>query len=96
MIPNFIRQTVIDHKEDFMRLFINYSSLYEGLFIRKSKKVFYSDTEREYYERNMTEDLVRNYQDLYHKYISTKYPELSRYSRLLLPRTLAEILEQPW
>ena len=96
MICNSVRQLVLDHKEDFMRLFTNYSSLYDGLLIKKSKKVFYSDAESDYYEKNMTEDLIRNYQELYHKYISEKYPELRKYSHYLLPRRLAEILEQPW
>lgn len=94
MLSSSIRKLVLDHKEDFMSLFINYSSLYGGLIIKKSKKVFYSDAEREYYERNMTSDLVRDYQKLYHKYISSKYPELKNYSWFILPRSLAEIFEQ--
>lgn len=93
---NKLKEIILAHREEFMRLYVNYSNLYSGLIIKKSYRVFYSDTEREYYERNMTDDLIRNYQDLYHKYISSTYPELRKYSRFITPRFLAEALGEPW
>ena len=47
-----------------MKLHVNFQTLRSGLSIKRSNRVFYSDTEREYYDKQMAEDLIRNYKVL--------------------------------
>ena len=96
-INNIVLQKAInEYRDDFMKLHINFQALRSGLIIKRCNKVFYSDNELEYYNRNMIEDLTRNYSILFDKYITSKHPHLEDMKDTLDPYKLAVMLGEPW
>ena len=96
-INNIVLQKAInEYRDDFMKLHINFQALRSGLIIKRCSKVFYSDNELEYYNRNMIEDLTRNYNILFDKYITLKHPHLEDMKDILDPYKLAVMLGEPW
>lgn len=85
------------HREDFTRLYNAYKDLQGLQCVQRCNRVFYSDTEREYYDRNLCENLQRNYEDLFDIHITARHPEL-RYLKKIInhPYLLAHILDEPW
>lgn len=91
-----ILDIVKEYRGDFTRLVNVFNSLRNGLLIKRCNKVFYSDTERYYYDKYLIEDLRRNYGELYDKYVISKHPEskdLLDMKRLVGPNELEEILD---
>ena len=84
------------NREDFMKLYVNFQTLRSGLSIKRCNRVFYSDTEREYYDKQMAEDLIRNYKVLFDKYITSIHPELEYLKEVIGPYHLYQILGEPW
>lgn len=87
---------ISENREDFMKLYVNFQSLRSGLTIKRCNKVFYSDTEREYYDKHMVEDLIRNYKVLFDKYITSKHPELEYLKEVITPYGLSVALGESW
>lgn len=79
-----------------MKLYVNFQTLRSGLSIKRSNRVFYSDTEREYYDKQMAEGLIRNYKVLFDKYITSIHPELEYLKEVIGPYHLYQILGEPW
>ena len=91
------RESIIEqYREDFKKLYVNYRSLEGCLYTKRRKRVFHSEIEREYYNRQMLDDLIRNYMELYDKYITSKHPDLLFLKYYLTPYALSQLLGEEW
>lgn len=96
MNPDSFRIEVETHRDDFKKLYVNFQTLRSCLIIKRCNRVFYSDTERDHYDKNLVDDLIRNYKDLFDKYITAKHPELEWLKNEVGPCHLSQLLGEPW
>ena len=91
-----IASIVLKYQDDYARLYWAYKDLRGLQLVKRCNRVFYSDTEQEYYDRNLAEKLQRNFEDLFDTYITAKYPHQGRLKKILHPYYLAQILGEEW
>lgn len=85
-------ETVKANKEIFQSLWINFNNMMEMQVMKMKKKVFYSENERELYNRNMIEILKDSFAQLFDKYIQSRDKEVLALKESLHPLTLEKIL----
>ena len=78
----------------FQRLYVNFEAMVDGQEVRLLKKVFYSDTEREYFIREMKERIYESYYKLFDKYITTTDKEIMGLRNTLTPQFLRQIMRK--
>lgn len=78
----------------FQRLYVNFESMVSGQSIRLDKKVFYSDTEREYFIRETEKKIKESYYQLFDKYILSNDKEVLDLRDKLTPQLLRQIMQQ--
>ena len=83
----------------FERLLVNFEDMVGMQSVKFKKKVFYSDTEREYFERNFDEVVKESYYQLFDKYIISADEEVTGLRKsltpLLLRRIINKVLSEP-
>lgn len=85
------------YREDFTKLYYAYRDLRNLQLVQRCNRVFYSNTECEYYDRDLCLRLQRNYEDLFDIYVLSKHPELSFLKNTINhPYYLAQLLSEPW
>lgn len=87
-----IVEIILMYQEDYSKLLWAYKDLQNLQLIQRCNRVFYSDSEREYYNRNLADKLQRNYEELFDTYITSKYPEQAHLKKKIDPYYLAMVL----
>ena len=87
-----IVKILLKHQEDYARLFRAYKDLQDLQLIQRCNHIFYSDTEWEYYNRNLVEKLQQNFKDLFDFHITAKHPEQEHLKEKINPYYLAFVL----
>lgn len=80
--------------EMFRRLYVNFEAMVGGQEVRLLKKVFYSDTEREYFLRDMKARIQESYYTLFDAYVTTEDPEIKALRNTLAPRFLRQVMRK--
>ena len=78
----------------FQRLYVNFEAMVDGQEVRLLKKVFYSDTEREYFIREMKARINESYYKLFDKYITTKDEDILALRQSLTPQFLRQVMRK--
>ena len=78
----------------FQRLYVNFEAMVDGQEIRLFKRVFHSDTEREYFIRDMKARIYESYYRLFDKYITTTDKEIMELRNALTPQFLRQIMRK--
>ena len=78
----------------FQRLYVNFEAMVDGQEVRLLKKVFYSDTEREYSIRDMDARIYESYYKLFDKYITTKDEDILALRQSLTPQFLRQVMRK--
>ena len=78
----------------FQRLYVNFEAMVDGQEIRLFKRVFHSDTEREYFIREMKARINESYYKLFDKYITTTDKEIMELRNTLKPQFLCQIMRK--
>ena len=78
----------------FQRLYVNFKAMVDGQEVRLFKKVFYSDTEREYFLKDMKARIYESYYKLFDKYITTTDKEIAELRNTLTPKFLRQIMRK--
>lgn len=78
----------------FQRLYVNFEAMVDGQEVRLFKRVFHSDTEREYFIRDMDERIYESYYKLFDKYITTKDEDILALRQSLTPQFLRRIMRK--
>ena len=78
----------------FQRLYLNFESMVSGQSVRLYKKVFYSDTEREYFIRETEKRIKESYCQLFDKYILSNDKDVLDLRDKLKPLLLRQIMQQ--
>lgn len=87
-------EIIKDNRPIFERLLVNFEDMLNMQSVKFKKKVFYSDTEREYYERNFDEVVKESYYQLFDKYIQSEDEEVTGLRNSLSPPLLRRIIHK--
>ena len=82
------------NQEMFQNLYVNFENMVDGQEVRLYKKIFYSDTEREYFIRDMEERIYESYYRLFDKYITSTDKKVLALRNTLPPLFLREIMKK--